>query len=96
MPFDIRTTDAKARLRLPKEFANSTVMIEQVSAGELRIRKARLIPEDELRFCEESVTPLSNGDRDLFLAMLTNPPKPNEALKKAIARHKARHGRLGR
>jgi len=35
-----RTTDAKARVSLPKGFANATVIIEQTSATELRIRKA--------------------------------------------------------
>jgi hypothetical protein len=95
MPFETRTTDAKARLCLPKEFANSTIIIEQVSNCELRIRKAHVIPEDEIRFYEESLTPLSDRDRDLFLALLADPPEPNEALKKAVAKHKAHHGRMG-
>lgn len=30
------------------------------------------------------ITKLSNADRDIFLAMLDNPPQPNEALKKAV------------
>jgi len=80
-----RTTDAKARVGLPKAFANTTVIIEQISDTELRIRKAQVIPEDEIRFAEETVTTLSNQDRDLFLAMLANPPAPNEALKRAAA-----------
>ncbi len=31
MPREIRTTDAEARLVLPKSFANATVVVEQVS-----------------------------------------------------------------
>ena len=92
MPLETRTTDGKGRLSLPRSFANSTVIIEQISDSELRIRKACVIPEDELRFYEESATPLSDRDRDRFLALLDAPPKPNDALKRAAAKHKVRHG----
>jgi hypothetical protein len=85
-----RTTDRKARVSLPQSFANSTVLIEQISDTELRIRKAQVIPEDELRFTEESSRPLSDRDRDLFLALLENPPPANEALKEAIREYKDR------
>jgi hypothetical protein len=90
MPAETRTTDAKARLVLPKAFANSTVIVEQVSDSELRIRRAKVIAEDELAFPEQSTSPLSDRDRDRFLAILANPPAPTPALKKAAARHKAR------
>jgi hypothetical protein len=89
---EVRTTDAKARLSLPKSFANATVIVEEISETELRIRKARVIPEDEVRFWEETIPPLSDRDRDLFLKLLDNPPEPNEALKKAFAEYQARHG----
>ena len=89
---EIRKTDAKARLNLPKSFANATVIIEEISASEIRIRKARVIPEDEVRFCEETRVPLSDRGRDVFLKLLANPPEPNDALKKAAAQRKARHG----
>src|SRR5258708_5326880 len=92
MLVETRTTDAKARLSLPKSFANSTVVIETVSDCEIRIRKARVIPEDEVRFYEESATPLSDRDRDRFLEILNHPPRANAALKRAAAKHKARHG----
>jgi uncharacterized protein (DUF1778 family) len=88
----IRTTDKKARVSLPGAFANATVIIEQVSDSELRIRKAQVVPEDEYRFPEESVTPLSDRDRDRFLAMLDDPPAANEALRKAAAQYRKRHG----
>jgi hypothetical protein len=42
MALETRSTDAKGRIRLPKAFANATVIIEQVNENELRIRKARV------------------------------------------------------
>jgi hypothetical protein len=78
------TTDEKARITLPKNFANSTVLVEQVSETELRIRKARVIPEDDLPFVEEAMAPLSDRDRDVFLALLDNPPPPNDALRRLL------------
>jgi len=85
-----RATDRKAGVCLPQSFANAIVIIEQVSDTELRIRKAEVIPEDELPFREEVTTPLSDQDRDLFLALLDNPPPANEALKKAVAQQTRR------
>ena len=87
---ETRTTDAKARLILPKSFANATVIVEQISETEVRVRRARVIAEDELPFAEESASPLSDQDRDRFLDLLSKPPAANRALKKAAERHKAR------
>jgi hypothetical protein len=92
MGTDTRTTDKKARISLPKAFANCTVIVEQVSETEIRIRKAKVIPEDEVRFYEESASPLSDRDRDIFLALLDNPPPANDAFRRAAARYKKRHG----
>jgi len=89
---ETRTTDAKARLVLPKSFANATVIIEQVSETEIRVRRAKVVPEDEIGFAEELASPLSDRDRDVFLDLLKNPPAPTPALKKAAARHRARRG----
>ena len=89
---ETRTTDAKARLVLPKSFANSTVVMEQVSEFEIRVRRAKVVPEDELPFAEESSVRLSDRDRDLFLKLLAKPPAPTPALTKAATRHKARRG----
>jgi uncharacterized protein (DUF1778 family) len=92
MKTETRTTDTKARVTLPRAFANSAIIIEHVSETELRIRKARVIPEDEIRFREESPLVLSDRDRDRFLDLLDNPPKPNAALRKAVARHAKNDG----
>jgi hypothetical protein len=83
---ETRTTDAKGRVVLPKSFANATVVIEQVAETEVRVRLARMIPVDEIRFIEESTRPLSDSDRDRFLALLDNPPQPNAALRQAVER----------
>ena len=89
---ETRSTDAKGRICLPKAFANATVIIDQVSDTELRIRKAVVIPEDEFRFSEETATPLSDRDRDRFLNRLDHPPKANAALKRAAKKHAKPHG----
>jgi hypothetical protein len=91
-----RTTDNKSRLVLPKEFANATVVIERVSDIELRIRKAQVIPEDELQFVEDTRSPLSNKDRDAFLALLEKPPAPNKALRAAFAAYNTANARSRR
>ncbi|MBM4093369.1 MAG: DUF1778 domain-containing protein [Planctomycetes bacterium] len=90
MRTETRTTDAKARLVLPKSFANATVIIELISESEVRVRRAKVVAEDELPFPEESVSPLSDRDRDHFLQLLATPPAPTAALKQAAKRHKAR------
>lgn len=84
MTVQTQMTDEKARINLPKGFANSTVLVEQISETELRVRKARVIPEDEVPFIEEAMAPLSDRDRDVFLALLDNPPPPNEALRRLL------------
>jgi hypothetical protein len=93
MAAETHKTDRQARVTLPKSFANATVLVEQVSETEVRIRKAVVLPEDEIRFYEESFPPLSDRDRDAFLALLENPPPPNEALRR-LARRQQHHGRL--
>lgn len=90
MPPITRTTDRKARVCLPPSFADATVIIEVVSDTEVRIRKAQVIPEDEVRFAEEASAPLSDRDRDRFLALLDDPPPATKSLKKAARRLKGR------
>ena len=90
---EVRTVDSKARLVLPKGFANATVMFEAISETEILIRKAVVIAEASLPTIEDTLQPLSNRDRDIFLNLIDNPPAPNAAFRKAAKRYKARHGR---
>jgi hypothetical protein len=84
MGVETRSTDAKGRISLPKAFANATVIIEKVNENELRIRKVHVIPEDEIRFAEETPTVLSDQDRQQFLQALAHPPKPNAAMRRLM------------
>jgi len=54
MPTETRSVDSKARLVLPKSFANATVIVEQVSETEVRVRRARVVAEDDLPRIEGS------------------------------------------
>ncbi len=92
MGLETRSTDAKGRVSLPKAFANATVIIEQVSDNELRIRKARVIPEDEVRFSEETAVVLSDDERERFLQALDHPPGPNDALRRLMSRKAGTRG----
>ena len=85
-----RMADADARIKLPKKFANAKVVlqIQPAKPSASPTRKA----SSKKRFVEESITPLSNADRDRFLQLLESPPKPNAALKKAMAKYRATHG----
>ena len=89
---ETRSTDAKGRICLPKAFANATVIIDQVSDTELRIRKAVMIPQNEIRFEEETAAPLSDRDRDRFIKLLDHSPKANAAFRRAAARNPRRQG----
>ena len=84
---ELRETDGKGRVTLPRGYANATLLIEVVNDVELRIRKAKVVPltaEAEPRFSEEEPLVLSGADKDFFLEMLDNPPKANDALKKLM------------
>jgi hypothetical protein len=92
MGLETRSTDAKGRVSLPKAFANATVIIEQINENELRIRKARVIPEDEIRFVEEALIVVSDQERERFLQALDQPPKPNAALRRLMAGKAGKRG----
>lgn len=88
----IRIADSKGRIVLPG-FANATVIIEPVGDNEYRLRKAKVIPEDELRFSEEAMPiPLSKRDASQVLRVLDAPPKPNAAARRAAKRLATDHG----
>jgi len=84
---DIETqiVDATARIFLPQRFAEASVVLEEISETEIRIRKTVGLGESRPDFLEEKITVLSDRDRDLFLELLANPPAPNEALRKLFA-----------
>jgi antitoxin component of MazEF toxin-antitoxin module len=45
MAVTTRKADARARLVLPDDFANETIVIERISASELRLRKKKSLVE---------------------------------------------------
>lgn len=88
----IRIADSKGRVSLPG-FANSTVIVEALSANEYRIRKAAVIPADDLEFPEEQMpTRLSLRDAKSLVKTLAKPPRPNAAARQAAKRFKKSHG----
>jgi hypothetical protein len=87
---EVRVTDSKARLTLPKAFANSTLLVEVVSDVEIVIRKAAVVPLNpggELP-PDSSPAPLSVADWQVFLSALDNPPQLPKEMKDAITRQK--------
>jgi uncharacterized protein (DUF1778 family) len=76
---EIRVTDSKARLTLPRSFANSTVLIEVRSETEIVIRKAKVVPLGEEGSPETIM--LSKADWAKFVELLESPSKPNAKLK---------------
>lgn len=77
---EIRVTDSKARLTLPRAFANSTLLLEIRGDNEIVIRKAKVVPLGHGEAAPETIT-LSERDWEAFMAALEHPPKPNAALK---------------
>jgi hypothetical protein len=78
---EIRVTDGKGRLTLPKAFANSTLLLEIRDENEIVIRKAKVVPIAETK---PQKIKLSEHGWEQFMAALENPPEPNEALKKLM------------
>ncbi len=89
---ETQIADDTARVVLPKGFAKATVFLEEISETEVRICKASGIVEAEGEFPEQTVTTLSDRDRDLFLQLIENPPLANAALQKAISKNRQQHG----
>ena len=90
MQQETRTADAKGRVLLSNKLANATLLVDQVSDTEYRVRLAKTIAVNEILFPEETLQPLSDRDRDVFLAILEDTSPPNEALRKAMQRQKVR------
>lgn len=85
---ELRETDDKGRVTLPKGFANATLLIERVSDVELVIRKAKVIPlspgGNGEPLLEERPIELSAADQRAFLAALTALTAPNAALRELM------------
>lgn len=84
----VRIADSKGRVSLPG-FANATVIVETVSANEVRVRRVEVIPTDE-RTLPEDEMPLKLTEREArqLLKALDNPPAPTAAARRAAKRFK--------
>jgi len=88
----IRTADSKGRVVLPG-FANATVIVEAMSDTEFRVRKARVIAEDELHFPDDGIhIKLTERETQQLLDLLDNPPKPTAAARRAAKRYRKNYG----
>jgi hypothetical protein len=88
----IRIADKKGRILLPG-FANATVILEPISPNEYRVRRAEVIPADELHFTEEEMpVRLSKRDARKVIKSLAKPPRPNAAARRAAKRFKDDQG----
>ena len=85
---EIRESDARGRITLPRGFANSTLLIERVSDVEVVIRKAKVVPLEpgQQTDMELGLIRLSPEEFDAFAAALDNPPAPNDALQRLMAK----------
>ena len=81
---ETRTADAKGRVLLSNKLANATLLVEQMSDTEYRVRLAKTIPVDEIQFTEEFPKVLSDEEREWFIQLLENPPPMNDALRKLM------------
>lgn len=93
MPTIEKQTSQTARLnfRLPpeiKERIESAALVSGVTVTDFAITALAGAAREVLE--KHHTTVLSDRDRDIFLAMLEEPPEPNEALKKAVKEYKKR------
>lgn len=84
LPPEIRVTDNKARLTLPRSFANSTLLLEVRGDNEIVIRRAKVVPLGDAQDEPERIT-LSARDWDAFVAAMDDPPEPNAALRELMS-----------
>ncbi len=87
------TVDQVSRLnfRLPielKERIEKAAIVSGVTVTDFAISVLAISADEVLEKHQNRI--LSNRDRDIFLNILENPPKPNEALLKAVKEYKKR------
>lgn len=82
-------TTSNPQVSLPQDFANSRLIVQQLSDEEVRIRKVApdtvITESDDCHFADEQPIVLSARDAEIFLEALANPPPPNEALRRLMA-----------
>ena len=91
MPLVETKTNDAARLnfRLPVEIkkrVENAALVSGITVTDFAISALANSADEVLE--QHQSRKLSNRDRDLFLAMLDNPPEPNEALRKAVRNYK--------
>jgi len=89
---EMQTADSQARITLPAEFAETTVLVEMVSPSEVRIRKVDESIHELSAAPESSVTVLSDRARDRFLELIESQPTANAALREAMSKRRGRDG----
>lgn len=89
---ETQTADAQARITLPAQFADTAVVVEVISASEVRIRKAAEASDDLSALAESAITVLSDRDRDRFLELIESPAAANPALRSAMDKRFQRNG----
>lgn len=89
-----RNADSKGRVALPG-FANAMLIIEKIDDTEYRVRRAKVIAENDLRFHEEDFpVKLSTRDAASVLEAMEHPPAPNQAARRAAKRLRKHDGGL--
>lgn len=93
MPIAEETINKQARFnfRLPAEIKDrieKAAIVSGVTVTDFAITALADTADEVLE--KQHMRILSNRDRDIFLEMLDNPPKPNKALIKAVKEYKRR------
>lgn len=89
---EMQTADSQARITLPAEFAETTVVVERVSPFEIRIRKVDESSRGLEDVPENHVTMLSDRDRDRFLELIESHPTASAKLREAMSKRRGRDG----
>jgi uncharacterized protein (DUF1778 family) len=87
----LERTVSRLNFRLPvelKEKIERAAIVSGVTVTDFAISALVNSADDVLDKHQNRV--LSDRDRDIFLAMIENPPEPNEVLKKAVQEYKKR------
>ena len=87
----LEQTVSRLNFRLPfelKEKIERAAIVSGVTVTDFAINALANSADNVLDKHQNRI--LSDRDRDIFLAMIENPPEPNEALKKAAQEYKKR------